>query len=94
MKLLKTIGAGVRDWEKNSNPPVDSFGYRDLESCDYRLFYKVVESEESMDCSKCIFNIDPENLCAYAPLCCARDRRDRRNVYFKAMEIKPLDELL
>lgn len=93
MSFLKTIGAGVRDWETDSNPPVDSFGYRDLESCDYRLFYKVVESEKSMNCEKCIFNIE-SNLCYCAPLCYADVRRDRRNVYFKAIDIKPLDELL
>ena len=92
MSFLKTIGAEVRDWEMDSNPPVDSFGYRDLVSCDYRLFYKVVESEKSMNCEKCIFKSD--NLCAQAPLCYAGARKDRRNVYFKAIDIKPLDELL
>ena len=94
MSLVKTIGAGVRDWEMNSNPPVDSFGYRDLRDCDFRIFYKAVECEESMNCRKCIFNIDPDNLCAHAPLCCAENRKDKKNVYFTVVEIKPLDELL
>lgn len=96
MSFLKTIGAGVRDWEMNSNPPVDSFGYRDLEGCDFRIYYKVVECKDSMNCRKCVFNIDPDKLCAYAPLCTADDRRDKKNVYFEIVDIKPTpqDELL
>ena len=94
MSLVKTIGAGVRDWEMNSNPPVGSLGYKDLKGCDYRIFYEVCESGEDMLCRSCIFNWNPDELCAHSPLCRSCDRCDKRSVYFKAIDIKPLNELL
>lgn len=94
MSFIKNINAKIQDWGMNSEPPVDSYGYKDLPECDYRIYYKVCKGNESMECNKCIFNWNAEELCAHAPLCCAEDRADNTDIYFKAIDIKPLDELL
>lgn len=94
MSLIKNIGAGVRDWEMNSDPSIGSLGFKDLKDCDFRIYYEVCESDEDMNCRKCIFNWQADKLCAHAPLCQARDRKDKRSVYFKAIDIKSVDELL
>lgn len=94
MSILKNIGVEVKDWKLNSNPPIGSLGYKDLKNCDFRIFYEVCESKDGITCNRCIFNWQADELCAHAPYCRSCDRKDKKNVYFKAIDIKPIDELL
>lgn len=91
MAFFDNTGSGVKAYPMNSSPAIGAYGYIDPNphESSYRIYYEVMENDRLCgdNCNKCIMNLIPDSMCAHAPNCRAQDRPDKKNVYFKGIQI-------